>query len=146
MSDGASPFSLPLSFTFRSILPINHQTIIMSDPADVTKDTQETSPSSVPDISEPRSTDESSAPVDLTAGGEDGKGTITLRALISTKEAGIIIGKAGETVAKLRDSTKVKAGVSKVVSGVQDRVLSITGSVDQISDVSPFSVSSKPLI
>ncbi|KAJ9121698.1 hypothetical protein QFC22_002318 [Naganishia vaughanmartiniae] len=73
-------------------------------------------------------------PVDLTAGGEDGHGTITLRALISTKEAGIIIGKAGETVAKLRDQTKVKAGVSKVVSGVQDRVLSITGTVDQIAE------------
>lgn len=76
-----------------------------------------------------------SHPVDLTAGGEDGHGTITLRALISTKEAGIIIGKAGETVAKLRDQTKVKAGVSKVVSGVQDRVLSITGTVDQIAEV-----------
>lgn len=98
----------------------------------------------VPEISEPKATSAAddaesvaSHPVDLTAGGEDGKGTITLRALISTKEAGIIIGKAGETVAKLRDSTKVKAGVSKVVSGVQDRVLSITGSVDQISEVSP---------
>ncbi|KAJ9102494.1 hypothetical protein QFC21_002894 [Naganishia friedmannii] len=72
--------------------------------------------------------------LDLTAGGEDGHGTITLRALISTKEAGIIIGKAGETVAKLRDQTKVKAGVSKVVTGVQDRVLSITGTVDQIAE------------
>ncbi|GHJ87652.1 hypothetical protein NliqN6_4054 [Naganishia liquefaciens] len=94
----------------------------------------------VPDMSTPKPSagaedaDEPSHPVDLNAGGEDGKGTITLRALISTKEAGIIIGKAGETVAKLRDSTKVKAGVSKVVSGVQDRVLSITGSVDQISE------------
>lgn len=84
----------------------------------------------VPQISSP------SHPVDLNAGGEDGHGTITLRALISTKEAGIIIGKAGETVAKLRDQTKVKAGVSKVVSGVQDRVLSITGSVEQIAEVS----------
>lgn len=99
------------------------------------------SATAVPEISEPKPSvvgddaDESSHPVDLNAGGEDGKGTITLRALISTKEAGIIIGKAGETVAKLRDSTKVKAGVSKVVSGVQDRVLSITGSVDQISEV-----------
>jgi hypothetical protein len=26
------------------------------------------------------------------AGGEDGKGTLTLRSLVSTKEAGIIIG------------------------------------------------------
>ncbi len=30
--------------------------------------------------------------MDSIAGGEDGKGTLTLRSLVSTKEAGIIIG------------------------------------------------------
>lgn len=67
------------------------------------------------------------------AGGEDGNGNITIRALISTKEAGIIIGQQGKTVATIRNENNVKAGVSKVVSGVQDRVLSVTGSVDNIS-------------
>lgn len=70
------------------------------------------------------------------AGGEDGNGNITIRALISTKEAGIIIGQQGKTVATIRNDNNVKAGVSKVVSGVQDRVLSVTGSVDNISKVS----------
>lgn len=52
---------------------------------------------------------------------------LTLRALVSTKEAGVIIGKAGKNVADLREETGVKAGVSKVVQGVHDRVLTVTG-------------------
>ncbi|KAL9105792.1 MAG: hypothetical protein Q9227_009094 [Pyrenula ochraceoflavens] len=52
---------------------------------------------------------------------------LTLRAIVSSKEAGVIIGKAGKNVAELRDKTGVKAGVSKVVTGVHDRVLTVTG-------------------
>lgn len=59
---------------------------------------------------------------------------LTLRALVSTKEAGIIIGKAGKNVAELRDSTGVKAGVSKVVPGVHDRVLTITGTLTAVTE------------
>lgn len=58
---------------------------------------------------------------------------LTLRALVSTKEAGIIIGKAGKNVADLRDATGVKAGVSKVVPGVHDRVLTITGALPAVT-------------
>ncbi|KAG7575287.1 hypothetical protein FFLO_00451 [Filobasidium floriforme] len=65
--------------------------------------------------------------------GEDGQGAISIRALISTKEAGIIIGQQGKTVAGIRNENEVKAGVSKVVQGVQDRVLSITGQVENVS-------------
>ncbi|KAI2637358.1 kh domain protein RNA-binding protein [Xylaria nigripes] len=58
---------------------------------------------------------------------------LTLRAIVSSKEAGIIIGKGGKNVADLRDETGVRAGVSKVVQGVHDRVLTITGGCDAIS-------------
>nr|CAG8530681.1 3594_t:CDS:2 [Entrophospora candida] len=58
------------------------------------------------------------------------KSTLTLRALVSTKEAGVIIGKAGKNVAELREVTGVKAGVTKVVQGVQDRVLSVVGTLE----------------
>ena len=54
---------------------------------------------------------------------------LTLRALVSTKEAGVIIGKGGKNVAELREVTGVKAGVSKVVQGVHDRVLTDRKSV-----------------
>lgn len=64
---------------------------------------------------------------------EFGQSQMTLRAIVSSKEAGVIIGKAGKNVADLRDETGVKAGVSKVVQGVHDRVLTVTGGLDGIS-------------
>lgn len=59
---------------------------------------------------------------------------ITLRAIVTSKEAGVIIGKAGQNVADLRDKTGVRAGVSKVVPGVHDRVLTVTGSLNAIAE------------
>ncbi|KAF2757961.1 KH domain RNA-binding protein [Pseudovirgaria hyperparasitica] len=58
---------------------------------------------------------------------------LTLRAIVSSKEAGVIIGKAGKNVADLRDQTGVRAGVSKVVPGVHDRVLTVTGALRGIA-------------
>ena len=58
---------------------------------------------------------------------------LTLRAIVTSKEAGVIIGKSGKNVADLRDETGVRAGVSKVVPGVHDRVLTVTGALEQVS-------------
>lgn len=69
---------------------------------------------------------------------------MTLRAIVSSKEAGVIIGKAGKNVADLRDETGVKAGVSKVVQGVHDRVLTVTGGVEGISKA--YSIVAKGLL
>jgi heterogeneous nuclear rnp K-like protein 2 len=66
---------------------------------------------------------------------------LTLRALVSTKEAGIIIGKAGKNVADLREQTGVKAGVSKVIAGVHERVLTVTGPVESVSKAYTFIIS-----
>jgi heterogeneous nuclear rnp K-like protein 2 len=68
--------------------------------------------------------------------GNSAAGQFTLRALVSSKEAGIIIGKAGKNVADLRDATGVKAGVSKVVQGVPERVLSVSGTLEGVTKVS----------
>ncbi|KAF9431774.1 RNA binding protein, heterogenous nuclear RNP-K like protein [Entomortierella beljakovae] len=65
--------------------------------------------------------------------GLDTDAPLTLRALVSTKEAGVIIGKGGKNVADLRDQTGVKAGVSKVVQGVHDRVLTVTGTIEGVA-------------
>ncbi|KAK1086893.1 RNA binding protein, heterogenous nuclear RNP-K like protein [Friedmanniomyces endolithicus] len=59
---------------------------------------------------------------------------LTLRAIVTSREAGVIIGKAGQNVADVRDKTGVRAGVSKVVPGVHDRVLTVTGSLTSISE------------
>ena len=64
-----------------------------------------------------------------------GGNVLTLRPLVSTKDAGVIIGKAGKNVAELREQTAVKAGVSKVIPGVHERVLTVTGSVDGVAKV-----------
>ncbi|KAK7207733.1 hypothetical protein BZA70DRAFT_298327 [Myxozyma melibiosi] len=58
---------------------------------------------------------------------------LTLRALVSSKEAGVIIGKQGKNVADMRDATGVKAGVSKPVPGVHDRVLTVTGTLEGVA-------------
>jgi heterogeneous nuclear rnp K-like protein 2 len=52
---------------------------------------------------------------------------------VSTKDAGVIIGKAGKNVAELREQTGVKAGVSKVIPGVHERVLTVTGPVESVA-------------
>ncbi|KAG5361892.1 RNA-binding protein [Yarrowia sp. C11] len=66
-------------------------------------------------------------PVVLAPHGRDDTTQLVLRALVSTKEAGVIIGKDGATVAGLRDAAKVKAGVTKSVAGIPDRILSVAG-------------------
>jgi len=58
-----------------------------------------------------------------------------LRALVSTKDAGVIIGKGGKNVAELREQTGVKAGVSKVVPGVHERVLTVVGPAESVAQV-----------
>jgi heterogeneous nuclear rnp K-like protein len=65
---------------------------------------------------------------------EYGQSQLTLRAIVTSKEAGVIIGKAGQNVADLRDKTGVRAGVSKVVPGVHDRVLTVTGALNGIAE------------
>jgi len=69
---------------------------------------------------------------------------LTLRAIVSSREAGVIIGKAGKNVADLREETGVKAGVSKVVQGVHDRVLTVTGALVGISKA--YSIVAKGLL
>lgn len=88
----------------------------------------------------------------------DEEPALTLRALVSTKEAGVIIGKAGKNVAEMREATNVKAGVSKVVQGVHDRVLTVSGSLEGVAKaysliaqtlldnpISPLTTSSTPV-
>ncbi|POS84419.1 putative RNA-binding protein rnc1 [Erysiphe pulchra] len=69
---------------------------------------------------------------------------MTLRAIVSSKEAGVIIGKGGKNVAELREETGVKAGVSKVVQGVHDRVMTITGPCASVAKA--YAIVSKALL
>ncbi|KAJ1643093.1 RNA binding protein, heterogenous nuclear RNP-K like protein [Coemansia erecta] len=81
---------------------------------------------------------------------------LTLRALVSTKEAGVIIGKGGKNVADLREAANVKAGVSKVSPGIHDRVLSVTGVLGDVANAyqlvaqtlvdNPLAVAAQPIM
>ncbi|KAI7855102.1 hypothetical protein BDC45DRAFT_506554 [Circinella umbellata] len=95
---------------------------------------------SVPGQSTESTRNYSNAPDEQQAvtGEEEVDGQLTLRALVSTKEAGVIIGKGGKNVAELRDATGVKAGVSKVVQGVHDRVLTVTGTLEGVAKAYSF--------
>lgn len=62
------------------------------------------------------------------------KSLITYRVLVSRREAGAIIGKEGFNITKIRDEYDIKAGVSKVVDGCIDRILTITGKVENLAD------------
>jgi len=57
---------------------------------------------------------------------------ISIRSLVTTKEAGAIIGKGGKNVKEVRDATGVKAAVSAVIEGVSERILTVTGTLDTI--------------
>ncbi|MBW0542105.1 hypothetical protein O181_081820 [Austropuccinia psidii MF-1] len=72
-------------------------------------------------------------PINSTGAGADPASNVTLRALVSTKEAGVIIGKGGKTVAEIREQTGTKAGVSKAVQGVYDRIFSVSGGLEGVS-------------
>lgn len=58
---------------------------------------------------------------------------ISLRSIVTTKEAGAIIGKGGKNVKEVRETTNVKAGISKVVEDVKERILTVTGTLDNVA-------------
>ncbi|KAJ1563337.1 hypothetical protein HK405_002429 [Cladochytrium tenue] len=59
--------------------------------------------------------------------------TIQMRALIFTKEAGIIIGKHGKNVADIREQSGARVTVSENVPGAMERVLTISGPIDAVA-------------
>ncbi|KAI9105898.1 hypothetical protein DFS34DRAFT_641741 [Phlyctochytrium arcticum] len=59
--------------------------------------------------------------------------TICVRALISTKEAGVVIGKQGRNVADIRQSSLAKVTISELIPGAQDRILSVTGPFEHVA-------------
>ncbi|KAI8804902.1 KH domain-containing protein [Cladochytrium replicatum] len=78
---------------------------------------------------------------DYTAGSSDGGShnapgaprPMALRALITTKEAGVIIGKNGKNVAEMREQSGAKITVSDLVQGAHERVVTVSGPLDQIA-------------
>lgn len=66
-------------------------------------------------------------------GCDSGRATITLRFLITSKEAGSIIGKKGDNIKKIREESGAKVNISDASSS--ERIVSVTGSTSQIVKV-----------
>ncbi|KAJ1553905.1 hypothetical protein HK405_006574, partial [Cladochytrium tenue] len=58
---------------------------------------------------------------------------VAMRVLISTKEAGIVIGQSGANVAEIRQQSGARVTVSDMVSGAQERVLTVAGPLDAVA-------------
>ncbi|KAI9333520.1 hypothetical protein DFJ73DRAFT_629900 [Zopfochytrium polystomum] len=56
-----------------------------------------------------------------------------MRALVFTKEAGIVIGGRGKNIAEVRDLSGAKVMVSENLPGINERVLTVTGPIDAVA-------------
>ncbi|ORX51350.1 eukaryotic type KH-domain (KH-domain type I) [Anaeromyces robustus] len=58
---------------------------------------------------------------------------VSIRAIITTKEAGVIIGREGKNVTKIREESGAKVTVSEHVPGTLDRIITVAGDIDTVS-------------
>jgi heterogeneous nuclear rnp K-like protein 2 len=57
---------------------------------------------------------------------------LSIRLLVTSKEAGILIGKDGSQVTLLREESNSRISISKMVPKVNERIVQITGTVESI--------------
>jgi heterogeneous nuclear rnp K-like protein 2 len=55
---------------------------------------------------------------------------INYRVLVSAKEAGCLIGTNGQVIDSIRGETNTKAGISRLVPGSHERILTVSGKLD----------------
>ncbi|KAJ1342798.1 hypothetical protein BSLG_002617 [Batrachochytrium salamandrivorans] len=78
---------------------------------------------------DPVQTGRAAGPMDPNAEPREPK-PIRMRALISPKEAGVVIGKSGSHVAEIREMTGARVTVSGQVPGAYDRVVTVLGAAE----------------
>lgn len=61
--------------------------------------------------------------------------SISIRSLVTTKEAGVIIGKGGKNVSDIRDKSGARVTISEMVQGAYERILTVTGPLDAVAKV-----------
>lgn len=83
-----------------------------------------------PAATQPSATGEQTATSDASAP------QITIKALIVTQDASIIIGKAGAHIKEIREKAGAKVSVSDQIPGNPERILNVTGPLDAVSKVS----------
>ncbi|KAG5462793.1 MAG: hypothetical protein BJ554DRAFT_3516 [Olpidium bornovanus] len=58
-----------------------------------------------------------------------------MRALVSTKDAGIIIGRGGKNVSDVRERSSARITISEMIPGAVERILTVIGPVDAVAKV-----------
>ncbi|KAI8851783.1 hypothetical protein BC829DRAFT_360908 [Chytridium lagenaria] len=98
-----------------------------SHPSPAKRDPSDKDPNEYPPGTDP--------PADGAVGpdGEAVNKNMVMRAIISVKEAGIVIGKSGRNVADIRDKSGAKVTVSEQVQGAMERVVTIMGPLDMVA-------------
>lgn len=70
---------------------------------------------------------------------DDGSTTlINYRVLISAKESGCLIGQNGRVIDSIREETNTKAGISKLLPGSHERILTVSGTLDNCAKALSF--------
>ncbi|KAI8876870.1 hypothetical protein K501DRAFT_261436 [Backusella circina FSU 941] len=64
---------------------------------------------------------------------EDGEPQISIRSLVGTKDAGVIIGRAGKNVSEIRELSAARVTISEIVQGAYERILTVTGPVQAVA-------------
>lgn len=60
---------------------------------------------------------------------------ISLRSLVSTKDAGVIIGRGGKNVSEIRELSAARVTISDIVPGAYERILTVSGPVNAVAKV-----------
>ncbi|KAG0056508.1 hypothetical protein BGZ83_004766 [Gryganskiella cystojenkinii] len=78
-----------------------------------------------------RNSDDASRKHEATEG--DIPPTTALRSIVSTKDAGVIIGKSGKNVSEIRDQSGAKVTISEMIPGAYERILTVSGPLDTVA-------------
>lgn len=58
---------------------------------------------------------------------------ISIRSLVSTKDAGVIIGRGGKNVSDIRELSNARVTISEIVPGAYERILTVTGPANAVA-------------
>lgn len=85
-----------------------------------------------------QSTSQSQSAGEQQSGGEAPAPQITIKALIVTQDASIIIGKGGAHIKEIRERAGARVSVSDQIPGNPERILNVTGPLDAVSKVRTY--------
>ncbi|CAO3620299.1 unnamed protein product [Mucor hiemalis] len=58
---------------------------------------------------------------------------ISIRSLVGTKDAGVIIGRGGKNVSDIRELSSARVTISEIVPGAYERILTVSGPVNAVA-------------